>query len=122
MKREPWAIANAFAYGVRVLNSIFCTDCKNEPEYGEDDLWLVVEQINSMCSVIMIDDAYDILVMVQSIPMNRLCERTDCNYHHPEDPTKHNYCNFQDKCDECIHNKKSKEEKSNQMEHFEDTE
>ena len=125
MKREFWAIGNAFAYGIRILNCMFCLHPKTDGwreedlEMGEDNKWLVAEQINSMCSPMMIDDAYDVLEMIRACPKNRLCERVDCQYHHPQNPTRHNYCHFQDKCDECIENEKSKIDKDSRMHHFE---
>lgn len=125
MKREPWSIGCAFAYGIRIVNSIFC--CKpdepgwteEEKEMGEDNKWLVVEQVNSMCSQMMIEDAHDILQMAASLPNNRLCEQLDCKYHHSEDYAKHDYKIFQSKCDECSRNKKSKVESADQFDYFE---
>ena len=118
MRRELWSIGCCFGYAVRVLNSIFCTDRKEETELSDDEMWLVAEQINSMCSEMMLDDAYDVLVMIQSIPKNRLCEKIECIYHHPENEASHNYCHFQSKCDECVENKKSKLGKSRQKNNF----
>ncbi len=126
MKREPWAIGNCFAYAIRVLNSIFCRHPEKEGwieddrEASEEIHWLVVEQINSMCSDMMIDDASDILKMVNSIPTGRLCEATECSFHHPQNPQSHTFCDlFKEKCGECIHNEKSKIEQSDKIEHFE---
>ena len=122
MKREPWVIGNAFAHGIRILNCIFCRAIdekdwnEEDKEMGEDNKWLVVEQVNSMCSEMMIDDAHDVMDMLQSIPRDRLCECTDCNYHHPESPRTHDYSYLKEKCDECIRNKKAKEA---DMDHFE---
>jgi len=101
MKREPWAIANIFAYAIRVLNSIFCTNREDEKEYDDDNLWLVAEQIKSMCSDMMIDDAKDMLNMVLEIPNKRLCEKVKCFYHHPFVATS------EDKCQKCIYNHKT---------------
>lgn len=134
MKREPWAIANTFAYAVRVLNCIFCRHPEEEG-WTEDDKeasgknhWLIAEQINSMCSDMMIEDAQDMLVMVASIPTGRLCEEIDCKFHHydnlppfdspAEQIKKRDYTIFKDKCGECPHNKKSEIEKSKQKNHF----
>jgi len=120
MRRELWVIGNAFANGVRILNSIFCTDCKKEPQLSEDEKWLLAEQINSMCSSMMIEDAQEMLVMVGSMTAMRLCERTDCLYHHSEFPQTHAFGNmFKDKCNECLHNEKSRIDPDNKMEHFE---
>jgi len=119
MRRELWAIGCSFGYAIRILNSICCTDCKEEHELSEDESWLVAEQINSMCSEMMLDDAWDVLNMIRAVPKNRLCERTDCRYHHPENAEKHNYNHFQDKCDECIKNEKSKLDEADRIHHFE---
>ena len=121
MKREPWAIANTFAYAIRILNSIFCTATKEsrvnctdewteeEKEMGEDNKWLIAEQINSMCSDMMIEDAQDMLIMVHSIPTGRLCEKTDCHFHHPPNPHRSSYVDVsRDKCAECKYNKAAK--------------
>lgn len=105
MRRELWAIANAFAYGIRVLNSAFCSDSKEEQELSRDELVLIAEQVNNMCSSLMIEDAQLILQMVESIPAKRFCEKLDCVYHNPENPNKHNYTIYQSFCDVCIHNK-----------------
>jgi len=107
MKRELWAIANSFAYGIRVLNSVFCADPnpENEQELSNDELALIAEQINCMCSTTMIEDAQLIMQMVESIPTNRLCEKTDCLYHHPENCVKHCYKIYQNTCDVCFFNK-----------------
>lgn len=115
MRREPWAIGNTFAYAIRVLNSIFCRASEpewteEEKEMGDDNKWLVVEQINSMCSDMMVEDAVEILQMVSSIPTDRLCEKINCMAHHPENPRKHDYSTFGDRCGGCIHNSKSKAE------------
>ena len=128
MKREPWAIANTFAYAIRVLNCIFNRQ-EGKEGWTEDDIeasadthHLVAEQINSMCSDMMIEDAQDILKMVESIPSGRLCEKLDCHWHHPENPRTHSYADVsKEKCDECLHNQKSKESKkeSNQTNNFE---
>lgn len=126
MKREPWAIANTFAYAIRVLNCIFCRHPKKEG-WTEDDVeasadihWLVAEQINSMCSDMMMEDAEEMMAMVRSIPTGRLCEKTDCQYHHPENPRSHTFCDmFKDKCGKCMYNKKSKIRLYDQLEHFE---
>jgi len=113
MKREPWAIANTFGYAVRVLNSIFCQSdmpvyTEEEKEMEEENKWLVAEQINSMCSDMMIEDAQDMLRMVQAMPINRLCEKVDCIYHHPKNPITHTFKGiFEDKCAECINNQKA---------------
>jgi hypothetical protein len=70
MKREPWSIAHTFGYAVRILNSIFCRNedrpewTEEEQEMGENNKWLVAEQINSLCSNMMIEDAQDMLKMV----------------------------------------------------------
>lgn len=117
MKRELWAIGKAFASGIQILNSICCSN-DDEKEFGWDERWLVAEQINGSCSEMMIDDAYDVLVMIQSIPKNRLCEKIECIYHHPEDPTSNNYCHCQDKCDECVENQKSKLDKLRKKNNF----
>lgn len=125
MKREPWAIGNAFAYAVRVLNCIFCRHPKEEG-WNEDDIeandnihHLVAEQINSMCSDMMREDAEDILAMVASIPTGRLCERLDCRFHHPENPRTHTYVDVSTKrCGECIYNKKCKIEESKRVGNF----
>ena len=99
MKREPWSIGSTFGYAIRVLNSIFCSDLEKEQEYDQDTKWLVAEQINSMCSDMMIEDAQDMLAMVSSIPTGRLCERTDCRFHHPPNPHTHSYVDVSgDKC------------------------
>jgi len=124
MRRELWSIGCTFGYAVRVLNSIFCSEEiakgeDREQELNNEESWLVVEQVNALCSQMMIEDAYDILGMVSVIPNNRLCERTDCKFHHPEHFQKHDFTIFQDKCDECIFNEKSKINKDSQMEHFE---
>lgn len=124
MKREPWAIGNAFAYAIRIVNSIFCR--KDEPGWTEDDVessdentWLVVEQINSMCSDMMIEDAQDILVMVNSIPTGRLCERTNCHFHHPPNPKRSSYVDVSgDKCRECPFNQKSQVEEKDRTSHY----
>ena len=104
MRREIWAIGNTFGYAVRVLNSIFCTDTEKETEFSENDKWLVAEQVNSLCSEMMIDDAYDILRMVQAIPYDRLCEKVYCIKHHPNPFKKSD----KERCDQCSYNKKSK--------------
>lgn len=125
MKREPWSIGCSFGYAIRILNSIFCRGediegwSEEDKEMGEDNKWLVVEQINSMCSEMMIDDASDVLVMLRAIPKDRLCERIDCRYHHPEDAERHNFAHFQDKCDECENNGKSKLDEADRIHHFE---
>ena len=119
LKREPWSIANAFAYGIRILNAMFCSDNKDEQEYSPEEMSLVAEQINSMCSRMMIEDAELIIGMILSTPKDRLCERTDCRYHHPDDYRKHDFNIFQDKCDECIHNQKCKLDESSRMDHLE---
>jgi len=108
MRREIWAIGNTFGYAVRILNSIFCTDTEKETEFSEDDKWLIVEQVNSLCSEMMIDDTYDILRMVQTIPYNRLCEKISCMYHHPKDFEKSDYPISKERCNRCSYNKKSK--------------
>lgn len=119
MKRELWSIGCTFGYAIRVLNSIFC-DGEIEKELSEDEKWLVAEQVNSMCSDMMIEDAQDILTMVNSMVTNRLCERVDCQYHHPKTPHTHTFCDmFKDKCEECIHNEKSKTPDDDKIEHFE---
>ena len=112
MKREPWAIGNTFGYAIRVLNSIFCRKgdirgwSEEDKEMGEDNKWLVAEQINSMCSDMMIEDAQDILKMISSMPSNRLCEEITCVYHHPDNPGSHGYNGLYNKrCGECCHNK-----------------
>jgi hypothetical protein len=115
MNREPWAIGNTFAYAIRILNCIFCRDTKH-PEYTEKEKeasesihWLVAEQINSMCSDMMIEDAQDMLVMVSSIPTNRLCEMLGCHYHHPKNPHRSSYVDVSgDKCSKCVNNKNCK--------------
>lgn len=127
MRRELWAIGNTFGYAVRVLNSIFCTDLKDEPSFLTDEKWLIAEQVNALCSDLMVEDAIEILDMVSAIPEKRLCEKTDCMFHHPENTQKHSYRHFQDKCDECIFNKclllgKAKKLTENQKEHFESKE
>jgi len=125
MKREPWAIANTFAYAIRVLNCIFCRHPEKEG-WTEDDKeasnethWLIAEQINSMCSDMMIEDARDVLKMISVIPANRLCERLDCLFHHPENFQRYDYNKFADKCNKCSHNEKCKLDKYNKIEHFE---
>lgn len=119
MKRELWSIGSTFAYGIKILNSIFCEE-DNETELSKDEKWLVAEQVNSMCSKMMIEDAQDMLAMVSSMEQGRLCERTDCSYHHPENPHTHTYRGmFMDKCEDCIENQKSKLDKSDRMDHFE---
>lgn len=97
MKREPWAIANTFAYAIRILNCIFCRHPKQEG-WAEEDVeasaethWLIAEQIKNMCSDNMIEDAQEMLVMVQSMPINRLCEKTLCRFHHPDNPHHSTY-------------------------------
>ena len=133
MKREQWSIGNCFGYAIRILNSIFCRDPKStdnsEIEYDEDAKWLVAEQINYLCSDMMIEDAQEILKMVQVIPTGRLCEITECIYHHPrkilnpdlgineEDETIDIKCN-KEKCENCIHNQNI-EVKSNLIDHCE---
>lgn len=125
MKREPWAIANTFAYAIRVLNCIFCRRTKEEG-WTEDDVeasdeihHLVAEQINSMCSDMMIEDAQTILVMVQAIPTGRLCEKINCRYHHPEDPHHSSYVDVsKDKCGECFGNKKCELKEMNKKNNF----
>ncbi len=125
MKREPWAIGTAFAHGVRILNCIFCRHPKEEG-WDEDDVeashdikLLVAEQINSMCSDMMIEDAQDMLAMVSSIPTGRLCERTDCIYHHPENPHTHSYVDVSgEKCGECPNNQKSQVEVKDRTNHY----
>jgi len=108
MKRELWSIANAFAYGVRILNAAFC-ELGEEKELSKEELWMIAEQINSMCSPMMIDDAGEMIKMVQSIPENRLCEKTNCVFHHPENAYTHNYIIFQEKCNKCKWDKKSED-------------
>jgi hypothetical protein len=120
MRRELWAIGNAFGYAIRILNSAFCdgTEEDYEKELDTDETWLVAEQVNGLCSEMMIDDASDILAMIQSVPKNRLCEQINCIYHHPENPKMHNFCHFQDKCDICDCNAKSKAEPRDKRAHF----
>ena len=58
----------------------------------------------------MIEDAFDMMEMIYSLPSKRLCERVDCQYYHissncvlhkPENV----YVGLQlNKCSECIHN------------------
>lgn len=75
MRREIWAIGNTFGYAIRVLNSIFCSNGKKENgkweetegEYSQEELQLVAEQINSMCSKTMLEDAQIILKMAGGI-------------------------------------------------------
>ncbi len=125
MKREPWAIANTFAYAIRVLNCIFCRHPKKEG-WTEDDVeasheikLLVAEQVNHMCSDMMMEDAEEILVMVRSIPTGRLCEEVECRYHHPEDPYRSSYVDVsKDKCGECTFNKDFKLDSSKQKSNF----
>ena len=122
MKREMWVVANTFAYAIRILNSIFCDgDVKlgkdrdgeyNEKEYNEKEMWLVAEQVNSMCSEIMIEDVEIIIAMIKSLPIKRLCEKTDCFYHHPIDYRKqaHEKYIIRDLyCCYCSYNKKYKD-------------
>ena len=121
MKREPWAIGNQFAYAIRVLNSIFCRkeDCKESKDWTEeekemhpDNVWLIAEQINSMCSPTMLMDARDVMTQVMSMPSNRMCEKINCIYHHPENPEKHTFNGlYEEKCNKCIYNKKAKDAK-----------
>jgi hypothetical protein len=131
MKREPWAIGNTFAYAVRVLNSIFCmasdgdsTGCSeswsaDDREASGDIHWLVAEQINSMCSDMMIEDAQDMLKMVQSIPTGRLCERMDCHFHHPPNPNRSSYVDVSGaKCRVCPYNTKCKVDVSKRQSHY----
>lgn len=126
MKREPWSIANTFAYAIRVLNCIFCRQPK-KAGWNEDDVeasdeihHLVAEQINSMCSDMMIEDAQEILKMVESIPTGRLCEKLNCHWHHPENPRTHSYADTsKDKCGECSHNCNSKLDEIHKFDNFE---
>ena len=122
LKREHWSIGSTFGYAIRVLNSIFCSDLKEEDIYETDNKWLVAEQVNSLCSRMMIEDAEEIISMVLSIPDQRMCERTDCIFHHPKKHATHDYSIFQDKCDECIHNNHvpiRKNKPKRDMEHYE---
>ena len=113
MRRELWAVSNTFASAVKILNSIFCSDGKDE-EYSPEELALVVETIRSECSDMMIDDALLFLSMAEKLPKKRLCIKTDCLYHHPKDYRKHDFRIYQDRCDKCPHNtcKYNKEEKN----------
>ncbi len=124
MKREPWSIGRSFSAAIQVLNSIFCR--KDEPgwteedkEASEDTKWLVVEQINSMCSDMMIEDAQSILKMVNSIPTGRLCEKMDCHFHHPHNPNRSSYVDVSgEKCGECPFNQKSQIEEKDRTSHY----
>jgi hypothetical protein len=126
MKREPWAIGNAFAHGIRILNCIFCRHPKQEG-WTEDDVeashetkLLVAEQVNYMCSDMMVEDAEEILAMVGSIPTGRLCEETKCVFHHPDNPhAVHGHLDLcKHTCFECSFNTKTKEHVDNQKNHF----
>ena len=105
MKREFWAIGNTFGYAIRILNSIFCSDEKKEQEYSEKEMWLVAEQINSMCSKTMLEDVEVIIGMINNLPDKRLCEKIDCVHHHSTD-SKKEIC---DLCSRCSQNKKSRD-------------
>ena len=117
MKREFWAIGNTFGYAIKVLNSIFCSDGKTkdgkyneeEGEYSEEEMWLVAEQVNSMCSKTMLEDALIIISMADSLPENRLCEQINCISHHSKDYQKHDFRHTYNNCKICIHNNFIKE-------------
>lgn len=115
MKRELFAIGSQSGYAIRVLNSIFCRkpDCEESKDWTEeekemhpDNVWLIAEQINSMCSSTMLMDARDVMTQVMSLPSKRLCEELDCQYHHPENAEKESFNGKYEKfCSRCIHNK-----------------
>jgi hypothetical protein len=104
LNREAWSIANAFAYGVRILNAMFCSDNKDEQEYSSEEIWEVTEQVNYMCSRMMMEDAQLVVDRVLSLPEKRLCKKFDCKFHHPDDSRIYDWSIPQEKCDECIHN------------------
>ena len=115
-KREVWIVGKTMANAIHVLNSLFC-DGEKDKAVSQDDKAMVSEFINANCSSMMKDDVFDILTMVNNLPEGRYCHRTDCRYHHPENPERHDYTIFLDKCAECDQNTKAK---AADMHHFED--
>ncbi len=110
MKRELWLMARAFANGIQLLNSGFCSDDK-EGELDADEEWLIAEKVNSECSDMMVEDAEVILGLALTLPRKRFCERIGCVYHHPDTPMTHSYRDLDDvinRCDKCKNNEKSK--------------
>ncbi len=115
-KREVWIVGKVMANAIQVLNSL-SSDGAIASAVSQDDKAMVAEFINANCSPMMKDDVNDILAMVNHLPEGRYCHRTDCRYHHPENPERHDYTIFLDKCEECDQNTVAG---VHDMHHFED--
>jgi len=58
MKREQWIVAKTVENAIKVLNSGFCSDGKDEQEWSEEDFNEVREYISKNCSKTMIEDVF----------------------------------------------------------------
>jgi len=105
IRRELWMAGTTMISAIKTLNSLFRSDGK-EHEVSDDDIAMVAEMINSECSVLMKEDVFDVLRMINALPEDRYCPKTDCMFHHPEDCSKHSFDIYQEKCGECGHNTK----------------
>jgi hypothetical protein len=58
MKRELWVVAKTVENAIKVLNSAYCSDCKEEQEWGEEELNEVRKYISDNCSKLMLEDIF----------------------------------------------------------------
>lgn len=69
------------------------------------DSWEVVDRIRGCTPESFLIEAREAINMMLSLPTKRVCEKSDCLYHHPEDYHK---CNYQSVCigicDKCSDN------------------